>query len=572
MLRRALRHASTAAAAAPIDLLVVGTGAAGCATALKAAAAGLRTTVLTSATDATASNTYWAQGGIIYKAVDDTPALLAQDVHAAGAGLCDAAAVSKLAEEGPKAVEDLLLGLDFGALPFDVDAATGALALCLEASHNRARIIHHKDATGKAISTAMVKAVQAHPGIAVRTGCLAADLAVAADGSGRVVGAHVLAGSGALELVPARHTLLATGGLGEVFEHSSNPPEARGDGVALAKRVGAAVHDLQCVLPAPLARRQGSSSPHPPLAPRYVQFHPTTLYIPGERRFLLTEALRGEGAVLRNSRGEAFAKRYHEDGELAPRDVVSRMIAAEMEADGSEHAFLDISHRDGGWLRDRFPTLHAHCLARGLDMAAVPLPVVPAQHYSCGGVATDLDGRTSVDGLWAAGEVACTGLHGANRLASTSLLEGLVWGSAAAEAVAARLLDEGRRGAGGGDAGIPAAAALEHPGAGAHDPAAVARLWRRLRSTMWERVGIKRTPGGLEAACGELREIGAAAGEVFEASAVAPETLALRNAAAVGLEIADAARAAPVSAGAHFVVPDEDEDEARAVGSGGVFA
>ncbi|KAG5190093.1 FAD binding domain-containing protein [Tribonema minus] len=523
------------------DLLVLGCGIAGTSAALKAANQGLRVTMLSAASDVEDCNSFWAQGGIIYKSHDDQPRLLAKDVHSAGAGICDDAAVMKLATEGPARVEEILLGL--APVAFD-RSADGALALCLEASHSRARIIHWRDETGKAITQAVQAAARAHPNITLVTGAAAVDLALAVDGGvggrARCVGAHILV-NGAPRTLLAPATVLATGGLGEIYAHTSNPASARGDGFAMAARAGAALSNME-----------------------YVQFHPTTLRLPGERSFLLTEALRGEGAVLRDARTRrAFARVYHPDGELAPRDVVSRMIVAEMRRSGADHVLLDITHRDAAWTARRFPGIQAHCVARGLDLTRDPLPVVPAAHYFCGGVATDLDGATSLPGLYAAGEVACTGLHGGNRLASTSLLEGLVWGCAIAEHLGAHSNSGGTRLA--ALACDAAAAMLVAPvavGTARADGAAVAAAWERLKATMWENVGVVRTRDGLLRAVEDLAELRAFAARAYAGAAPSAEMAALRNAVDTAAVIAEAALSNRRSIGAHYLADEEEVEEA----------
>lgn len=538
---------AAAVGAQPADLLVLGCGVAGASAALKAAARGLLVTMVTSATDPLDCNSFWAQGGIIYKAKDDSPALLAQDIVVAGAGVNDPGAVNKLAVEGPGCVEDLLINV--AQVPFD-RAADGGLALCLEASHNRARIIHWRDHTGRAVTESLQRAVAAHPNILLLSGLTAVDLAVtedAATGARRCVGAHLLRVQGDMPRpIPVRApaTVLATGGLGDIYQHTSNPPSARGDGFAMAFRAGAALQNME-----------------------YVQFHPTTLHLPGERSFLLTEALRGEGARLLNLRGEAFARRYHPQGELAPRDVVSRMIVSEMKRTGKGHVLLDISHREAGWLQRRFPSIHAYCLARGLDMTRQPLPVVPAAHYFCGGVVADLKGQTSLPGLFAAGEVACTGLHGANRLASTSLLEGLVWGVAIADHLAARPAE--RRRALAAVAEAAPLAPLAHPlatlknGAAAAlpvaDPQRVEAVMAGVRAALWERVGVVRKPEGLREACDRLRALEAEARALYAGTRLSKETVSLRNAAETARLIARAAARNRRSVGTHYVEPDEEE-------------
>mmetsp|Transcript_48839 Transcript_48839/g.83925 ORF Transcript_48839/g.83925 Transcript_48839/m.83925 type:complete len:599 (+) Transcript_48839:295-2091(+) len=518
------------------DVLIIGCGVAGSAAALKCASQGLSVRMLSAATDPLDCNSYWAQGGIIYKAEDDTPDLLASDIHYAGANVCDDEAVDFLTHNGPSAVDELLIGTSH--VPFD-RRPDGKLALCLEASHNRARIIHWKDHTGKAITQSIQAAAAAHPNITLETGCTAVDLAQALGPYGsHCVGVHALR-DGAPQTFLASATVLATGGLGDLYENTSNPASARGDGFAMALRVGAQLQSME-----------------------YVQFHPTTLYLPGERRFLLTEALRGEGARLLNTAGERFAGRYHELGELAPRDVVARMIVSEMQRLGSEHVYLDISHRDAAFLKDRFPSIYEHCLARGLDLTAGPVPIVPAAHYFCGGVAADTAGRTSVPGLFAAGETACTGLHGANRLASTSLLEGLVWGRAIGG-----FLGQHLRG-GEMDRASPMVDPYKHYGAAEADPAEVEAVFAELRRAMWRDVGVVRSQGSLQRALAEVAELRGRAADLFHGTRLTPATVGLRNAVAVGGVIAQAALANPYSIGAHYLTDGLDAAELVAATKG----
>ncbi|KAF4324497.1 hypothetical protein BBO99_00000174 [Phytophthora kernoviae] len=478
--------------------LILGCGVAGNAAALSLANRGIKVTMIAAAEDPNNCATYYAQGGIIYKSEDDTPALLSSDVHRAGAGVCDDVAVQKLAVEGPGRVEELLL--DVAKVPF-TRKEDGDLALTLEASHNRARILYKADHTGRAISTSMVQAVNEHPNIVLLTGRSAFEMVI---------------------------NDAATGGVGDVYKNTSNPEGARGEGVALAARAGAKLKNMQ-----------------------YVQFHPTTLYIPDERRFLLTEALRGEGAILRNKSGHAFAKDYHPDGELAPRDVVARLILAEMEKQNEPCVFLDISHEDADWIKGRFPTIYKHCLDRGIDMTKQPMPVVPAAHYHCGGVEVDLHGRTTVPGLYAAGEVSCTGLHGANRLASTSLLEGLVWGCSSADDFLAnhKPLEK------------VATNKEKDPFAnlnGFRDPypSEIEEVILATQRIMWESVGPLRTTAGMDSAVDKLALLEVKADKLHQECRVTRESAGLRNAVRAAKEIALAAFNSPVSVGTHYIVAE----------------
>jgi len=501
---------------------------------------------------------------------------LSADVHRAGAGLCVDEAVRKVAREGPDRVKELLLDDSpdgpFANVPFDREDC-GSLSLCLEASHSAPRIIHWADHTGKAITEGITRAAVNHPLVTPVAEAVVTDLAVEVHpttGERVCVGAHVMNRRtlSRTSLAASRGVVLASGGLGGIYEHSTNPAgfNALGSSAALARRAGARNEDLE-----------------------YVQFHPTSLYIPGEARFLLTEALRGEGAILRDAGGRAFARDYHPDGELAPRDVVARAVFAESQKsassgadDGEEeggeghNTFLDISHRDSDWLRGRFPSIDAHLSRRRLDITRRPLPVIPAAHYTCGGISTDSHGRTTLRGLYAAGEAARTGLHGGNRLASTSLLEGLVYGAAVADFVGARGDDDdgGREAAelardvlhsGRADllldetlAGVP-----DGGGASARAVSDAARLLNRLKRTMWDDVGLVRTPRGLDRALDRLAEIGAEAEELFREAPCA-ETSGLRDAAEAGAGVAGAARENRVSRGAHTILLDEEDTAAAA--------
>src|SRR5207245_1835636 len=384
------------------EFAIVGGGIAGLRAAIALAPAG-RVLILTKA-DANESNTGYAQGGIAAAiGPDDSPALHAADTIRAGDGLCDEAAVRALVEDGPHYVRELVA---WGAA-FDRDRG-GGLALGREAAHSVRRVLHAGDATGREIARILWMCVSRLAAVTTLNHAFATDVIV---GDGVAQGLRFFDRDGAPHDVRARAVLLATGGAGQVFRETTNPPVATGDGVALAHRAGARVADLE-----------------------FVQFHPTALSLAGAPRFLISEALRGEGARLVNERGEAFMTRYHADGDLAPRDVVARSIAREAQRTGRP-VFLTLAHLDAAYVRERFPTIAAMCQRVDLDLARDPIPVGPAAHYIMGGVETDEGGRTSVPGLFAAGEVACTGVHGANRLASNSLLEGLVFGARAAAAM-----------------------------------------------------------------------------------------------------------------------------------------
>ncbi len=450
-----------------VDFLIVGSGIAGLRAALALAGSG-RVLILTKAA-ATESNTGYAQGGIAAAVgSDDSPALHAADTMAAGHGLCEEAAVRVLVEDGPRYVHELI---DHGAR-FD-RTASGALALGLEAAHSVRRVLHAGDATGREIGGALWERVSALAAVETINHALVMDLVVE---DGAVAGARYFDDNGEERSVGAATTLLATGGAGQVFSDTTNPAVATGDGIALAFHAGAAVADLE-----------------------FVQFHPTALKREGVPRFLISEALRGEGARLVNESGEQFMTRYSAAGDLAPRDVVARSIVRESERTGGP-VFLTLAHLDAQRVHARFPTIAEMCRQVGLDLALDPIPVGPAAHYLMGGIATDVWGRTSLPGLYAAGETACTGVHGANRLASNSLLEGLVFGARAAEA-----MKQGRAGDAAAGAMLPdgwktATAAWSTPAATPGAPLHV----DEIRTLMWQSAGLFRAREGLADVVGRL--------------------------------------------------------------------
>ncbi|OLC48708.1 MAG: L-aspartate oxidase [Acidobacteria bacterium 13_1_40CM_65_14] len=494
------------------DFLIVGGGIAGLRAAIGLAAAG-RVLILTKA-DPAESNTGYAQGGIAAAiGADDSPALHGADTMRAGDGLCDEASVRVLVEEGPHDVRELL---DWGTR-FDREA-DGRPALGREAAHTVRRVLHAGDATGREIGRVLWERVRALPAVEIVDHALVTEVLVE---EGRVSGVACFDAHGARQEVRAQSTLLATGGAGQVFRETTNPTVATGDGIALAFRAGARVADLE-----------------------FVQFHPTALNRAGSPRFLISEALRGEGARLVNAAGEPFMTRYHPDGDLAPRDIVARSIAREAERTGGPVA-LTLAHLDAAYVRRRFPTIDEMCRRLGLDLARDPIPVGPAAHYIMGGVDTDEWGRTSLPGLYAAGEVACTGLHGANRLASNSLLEGLVFGARAAAAMrqqpraaalkADRVMVNGS---------WLMAMANRSTMTVSHPPSAMTS--EDVRDLMWRNVGLFRTREGLEVSVAALDAAYAAA---------APPTAdgwRHRNLVTVARLIAHAALRREESRGGHF--------------------
>ena len=409
------------------------------------------------------SSSEYAQGGIAAALNDDDRVELhEQDTIYAGDGLCNVRAVHALVEEAPAAIQELI---DWGA-EFDRESEGegSRLVFAREGAHSRNRVLHaHGDSTGHEIARALYKKAASLPTVSFATYSAVVDLLMGPDGAGGAVALQE--SSGQLLDIRARAVLLATGGLGCVYRETTNPAVATGDGVAMAWRAGAEISNME-----------------------FVQFHPTALHLEGAPRFLLSEALRGEGALLRNRDGEAFMGRYHEMRDLAPRDVVSRAIVAEMHRTGSPHVWLDLTARGSEFIRDRFPRIFETCLALGLDLGREAAPVHPAAHYAMGGVRTDLDGRTSIPGLYAAGEVACTGVHGANRLASNSLLEGLVFGARAGRAM------------------------RNHDGS--HADGSDRPVWvapdisvSELRDLTWNHCGIIRNREGLESAIAALEKM-----------------------------------------------------------------
>jgi L-aspartate oxidase len=509
------------------DCLVLGGGLAGSAYALCAARAGLQVTLL-SLGGPLEANSDWAQGGIVYDTSPD-PELLERDILEASDATANPAAIRQLVRDGPRAVQELLfdeLGVAFDRGP------DGQLELAREGGHSARRIIHARDRTGHAILSAVAGRVEATPDIERHRGAVAIDLLTLSHNNETpedryapltCFGAYaLLADSRDPVAIVARKTVLATGGLGQIFQHSTNHPGIVGHGVAMAYRVGARLIDLE-----------------------YVQFHPTVFYGRNAPRFLITEALRGEGAVLVNVNGERFMDTVHERGSLAPRDIVSRAIHAEMNNSGEPCVYLDLSALDRDRLPDRFPTVYERCLQHGVDIRREPIPVVPAAHYSCGGVHTDLAGRTSIRHLNAIGETACTGLHGANRLASTSLLECLTGARAAALADARDIGDLDFR--------LPQPRAWQSPPEDA-DPTLVHQDLGLVQQTMWNYAGIVRSPRRLTRARRILLELREEIQSFYRDCRVTRELVELRNAVQTALLVVHAASLNPRSKGAHYLV------------------
>lgn len=511
------------------DVLVIGSGVAGAATALAAADRGLEVIVLTNAGKADkGSSTSWAQGGIIHTGPGDSPELLVKDIQEAGVGICDERAAWMLATRGPELVQKVLI--ERCGVPFDRDAG-GALDLTEEGAHSVPRIIHVGDHTGEGIARAMGAVIAAHPRIHVIPNTTAVDLIMTGNHTReardyykppRVLGAYVLdQESGRVEVLLARETVLATGGFGQIYLHTTNPRRTRGDGLAMAYRAGARAVNLE-----------------------YVQFHPTAFYHRVGPRFLISESMRGEGGRLVNADGEAFMHKYDARLDLAPRDVVARAIHEEMLRTGEPCMYLDITHKDAEWVRARFPSINNFLLKWDVDLTRQPIPVVPASHYSCGGVWVDTEGRSTVAGLRAVGEVSCTGLHGANRLASTSLLEGLVWGTAAGESIAANI----------GEQPMPQPETIVDWQMETEpvDPALAQQDWMTIRQTMWNYVGLVRSTRRLERALKILRGLQFDVESFYRRAALTDELIGLRNGAQTALAVTHAALRNRKSLGGHF--------------------
>lgn len=513
------------------DCLVIGAGLAGCAYALEMAKAGHRVQLLSMGGPLEANSDH-AQGGIIYNVSPD-PSLLERDIHEASDRSANPEAVSHLVNHGPEAVREFLI--QQCAIPFDREP-DGNLEFAREGGHSERRIIHHKDTTGHAILSGVVERVATEPRITRRERWVAVDLLTLSHNTEEPAakyapltcfGAYVLDTlSGEMCAIVARKTILATGGLGQLFQHTTNHPGSVGHGVAMAYRVGARVIDLE-----------------------YVQFHPTVFLRKGAPRFLITEALRGEGAVLVDSRGNAFMEGVHPLASLAPRDIVARAIHHQLAATGEICAYLDLSSLESAYIRDRFPNIFEKCGHYGVDITAEPIPVVPAAHYSCGGVHTDLRGRTNVCNLNAIGETACTGLHGANRLASTSLLECLTSARATAEADCADLRSTHK--------GFPTPRPWNSPLRHA-DATLIRQDMLLLQQTMWNYAGVVRSPKRLTRARRILMELREEIQSFYRGCQLTAPLVELRNAVQTALLVVHAANLNPVSKGCHYVTPDEE--------------
>jgi len=510
------------------DVLVIGAGIGGCITALTAAENGCRVSIITRETANRDSSTILAQGGIVYKGVRDSIGSLSKDIETAGAGMCSTEAVRHIAREGAKLVKDLLI--DKLQVPFD-RGARNRLDLTREGAHSMPRIIHCADLTGRQIAEALWKAVREHRRITIYENTTAIDLLTTSHHSQNhqdmyrpveCVGAYVLKSKPhKIVEIFAKQTVLATGGLGQVYLYTTNNTSARGDGYAMALRAGATLTNME-----------------------YIQFHPTSLYSQNANNFLITEAMRGEGAVLRDAKGNKFAGNYHPQGSLAPRDIVSRAIHTEMLAQHRPCMYLDIRHKPTEWIKTRFPTIYSTCLEHDIDITQVPIPIVPAAHYACGGILVDQKGNTSIPRLRAVGEASCTGIHGANRLASTSLLEAVVWGVWTGNDIARAVCEQKKF-------YFPVVAKWreekEHV-----DPALLEQDWMIIKHTMWNYVGLVRGDRRLHRAQRVLRELQTEIETFYRRAEMTDQIIGLRNGLQTARAVLYAALRNPRSLGCHY--------------------
>ena len=513
------------------DFLILGSGIAGLSFALKAAQHGSVAIVTKRGISETATN--YAQGGIASVfSQEDTFASHIEDTMVAGAGICHEDVVRMVVEEGPETIRNLIeVGVKFTTSGDSYD-------LTREGGHSQRRILHADDVTGREIQRALVAAVHENPNIQVCENHVAIDLITEAKvlrkrlKENRCLGAHVLdVSSGFVKTFSSKVTLLATGGAGKVYLYTCNPDVATGDGVAMAYRAGATVANME-----------------------FMQFHPTTLYHPLAKSFLISEAVRGEGAILRRRDGTAFMEKYHKLKDLAPRDIVARAIDNEMKTSGDDSVYLDITHKDPEYVRNRFPNIYQTCLDYGLDMTREPLPVVPAAHYLCGGVAVNTNAETDIRHLYAIGEVSFTGLHGANRLASNSLLEAAVYAGRAYSHAVEQVKNS--------EFISPDIPEWDSGTATNSDEmVVVSQNWDEIRRFMWNYVGIVRSDKRLERALRRIRHIQEEIEDYYWDFIVDSDLIELRNIATVAELIVLCAQTRKESRGLHYTIDYPERDD-----------
>jgi len=526
------------------DILVIGSGVAGLMFALKVADHG--TVTLVTKKEAMESNTNLAQGGIasVFGEMDSFD-LHIKDTLASGDGLCNGDVVDMVVKDGPTRINELIeMGVHFNLQRSALGADRNpTLDLGREGGHSQNRIVHAHDLTGKEVEQVLLDRVRNHPNIQLCENHIAIDLITQSTRIKRGLvttthedfccGAYVLERStNRVKTFAAHITLLATGGTGKVYLYTSNPDIATGDGIAMAYRAGATVANLE-----------------------FVQFHPTCLYHPQAKNFLISEAVRGEGGILIDANGRAFMPEYDPQKDLACRDVVARAIDTELKKSGHDSVFLDITHEPADLIRERFPNIHAKCLSLGIDMTKDPIPVVPAAHYMCGGVVTDMRGRTDIQNLFAVGETACTGLHGANRLASNSLLEALVYAEAAAQEAVGLLKNKAFN-------PLPQPPPWDEVGTSDSDETIViTHNWDEIRRLMWNYVGIVRSDKRLERAQRRIDAIQSEIQDYYWHFKVVPDLIELRNIATVAELIIKCARHRKESRGLHYNLQYPQHDD-----------
>ncbi len=524
------------------DFLILGSGVAGLSFALKVAGHG-RVTIITKK-NVQQSNTALAQGGVasVFGETDSFDLHIA-DTLAAGDGLCSKEVTEMVVKNGPDRILELIaMGARFN-MEEGKNGKGKILAMGQEGGHSRKRIVHAHDLTGKEIEQVLAGKAEEHENIEILENRIAVNLITFSTSmrSGLIVknrknyccGAYVLNNdTGKVETFTAKIIFLATGGAGKVYLYTSNPDIATGDGIAMAYRAGASVANLE-----------------------FVQFHPTCLFHPAAKNFLISEAVRGEGAILTDARGRRFMKKYSPDRELACRDIVARAIDTELKKSGDESVFLDISHKEANFIKSHFPNIYAKCLEFGIDMTKEPIPVVPAAHYMCGGVATDLDGKTDIKRLYAAGETACTGLHGANRLASNSLLEALVYANHASKAAIKEFKSSGK-------IPIPSPFAWDDTGVTDSDEViVVSHTWDEIRMLMWNYVGIVRSDKRLNRALRRIENILREIDEYYWNFRITSDLIELRNLATLADLIIRSALERKESRGLHYTIDYPEKDD-----------